>query len=303
MSLAFLRQQIATIEAQRPSVLGLSTGVDTLDAALSGAGVPRGRLTELVGARGSGKTTLLRQLVRTTAQAGLRVAYVDASRTLTPRDWAPLPGEKGRVRHGRRGRRGDPDEPDAIQMVRPKQADRGAWCADILLRSGAFALVVLDGAPPLSRAVAVRLTRLARDAGAALVVVGEDEASRTGNATLVGGALRLRLKRRTTVAITVGVERGGRGGHRRTIEVSYAVSVARRLCTHSEVPDRRGVARSRSATAPARAVAADAARPAPPSPGDRVLSRKRRCAEPDFGGEPRVPGSTLLAGRTRCGVG
>ncbi|MGI8496509.1 MAG: AAA family ATPase [Gemmatimonadaceae bacterium] len=293
MSLALLRQQIADIEGQRPSGAGLPTGVGALDTALPGRGLPRGQLTELVGPRGSGKTTLLRQLVRTTIAAGLRVGYVDATRTLAPRDWAPLAAQ---------------DE-DGLWVVRPKHAARGAWCADILLRSAAFGLVVLDGAPQLSRAVAVRLTRLASDAGAALVVVGDGEG---GSATLVGGALRLRLPRpaRTTVGITIerGAGRGGVGsrGHRRTIEVSYAVSVARRLCTHSEVPDRRGVARSRPATAPARAVA-DAARPAPlpPSslPADRVLSRKRRCAEPDFGGKPRVPVSALRAGRAGCGMG
>ncbi|MDQ6887163.1 MAG: AAA family ATPase [Gemmatimonadota bacterium] len=290
MSLASLKQQIAAIEGQRPSVAGLPTGLDALDGALPGRGVPRGRLTEFVGPRGSGKTTVLRQLVRTTIAAGLRVGYVDATRTLAPRDWVPLAEENE----------------EGLWVVRPKHPARGAWCADILLRSAAFGLVVLDGAPQLSRAVALRLTRLASDTGAALVVVGDDE----GSATLVGGALRLRVKpaprpaRRTTVGIAI--ERGGSGhGQRRTIEVSYVVSMARRLCTHSEVPDRRGVARSRSATAPARAVAADAARsaPPPPPPGARVLSRKRRCAEPDFGGEPHVPASTLLARRGRRGVG
>jgi hypothetical protein len=50
----------------------------------------------------------------------------------------------------------------------------GAWCADVLLRSGAFALVVLDGAPMLARGVAVRLTRLAREADAAFLVLGDD---------------------------------------------------------------------------------------------------------------------------------
>ena len=34
-------------------------------------------------------------------------------------------------------------------MIRPRDPARAAWCADVLLRSGAFALVVLDGAPPL----------------------------------------------------------------------------------------------------------------------------------------------------------
>lgn len=43
-------------------------------------------------------------------------------------------------------------------------------CAEVVLRSGGFALVVLAGAPP-ERAEAVRLTRAAREGGSALVVL------------------------------------------------------------------------------------------------------------------------------------
>src|SRR5919205_1105529 len=70
----------------------LPTGIPELDALLAGRGIPRGRLTEVVGARGSGKTTVLRQLVGATAARGLWVAYIDAARTLAPRDWAHVEG-------------------------------------------------------------------------------------------------------------------------------------------------------------------------------------------------------------------
>ncbi|HYD51055.1 MAG TPA: hypothetical protein VEA99_00455, partial [Gemmatimonadaceae bacterium] len=150
----------------------LPTGIPALDAAAPG-GVPRGRLTEVVARRGGGRTTLLRQLVEQTVAAGGWVAVVDASRTLAPRDWAHA-GESGR-----------------LWIVRPEAATRAAWCVDVLLRSGAFALVVLDAAPPLTRAVAVRLTRLARETGAAFVVAGESGAGAVP--TQLGGALRLRV--------------------------------------------------------------------------------------------------------------
>ena len=149
----------------------LPTGVEALDARLVGGGLPRGRLTEVVGARGSGKVTLLRQLVARTLSAGGWVAYIDATRTLAPRDWAHL-GSKG------------------LWMIRPRDPSRAAWCADVLLRCGAFALVVIDSGPVLSRAVAVRLTRLARESGAALVIAGEE-----GRTSLLGGAVRLRVAR------------------------------------------------------------------------------------------------------------
>jgi hypothetical protein len=75
---------------------------------------------------------------------------------------------------------------DFLRVVRPRDPARGAWCADVLLRSGAFTLVVLDSAPPLTRQVALRLVGLARDKDAAFVVVGD------GSVSQVGGAVRLR---------------------------------------------------------------------------------------------------------------
>ncbi|MGH7625652.1 MAG: ATPase domain-containing protein, partial [Gemmatimonadaceae bacterium] len=88
-ALSSLRSHLAVITNAKPDVPpGLVTGITALDAALGARGVPRGRLTEVAGARGSGKTTLLRRLVMETIARGHAVAYVDAARTLAPRDWA-----------------------------------------------------------------------------------------------------------------------------------------------------------------------------------------------------------------------
>jgi len=217
--------------------------VAALDAVLVGGGLPRGRLTEIVGPTGSGKTTLTRAIVESTVAAHGWVAYVDAQRTLDARDWVHLGDAEG------------------VWIIRPRDAGRAAWCADVLLRSGAFALVVLDSAPVLTKSAAVRLTRLARESNAAFVVLGE----RTGGASQLGGAVRLLVERTTpgkrrhppptphspplggewgvggaprTIAVRV-----EKGGTLRTVEVRCAIGVARRLCTHPEVPDRRGVAR------------------------------------------------------------
>jgi hypothetical protein len=266
--------------AETPAGSVLSTGISELDAVASG-GIPRGRLTEIVGFRGSGRTSLLRGVVECTIADGGWVAVVDASRTLSPRDWTHV-GETGR-----------------IWVIRPHDAARGAWCADVLLRSGAFALVILDSAPVLPRAIAVRLTRLARDSGAAFVVASDSSGGR--GPTQLAGALRLRVRmthvantqrrpaipelrkgpRRSpdvqmanrskdmdsqlaardspvTRRIAVVVEKGG---IHRTVEVSCALDVSRRLCAHPEVPDRRGVARRPSGgDAERRSVAGGAAR-------------------------------------------
>jgi hypothetical protein len=363
-SLHALRRQLdEVVERDRPAQPALPTGVAALDAVLPGGGLPRGRLTELLGRPGSGRTTLLRQVVEHLVLAGTWVAYVDATRTLSPRDWAAL------------GHR------EELWVVRPRDAQRGAWCTDVLLRSGAFGLVVLDGAPPLSRAVAIRLTRLAQDGGAALVVLGAAEQG----ATMLGGALRMRVGQETgdrrqkpearrghtplpspghperaqlpgchperaqrvegssvtgfvaglaatdrrsldgaafrtaplgmaaqgdgagsparytphaarqppdqrepeggraaARTIRVTVEKGG--SHQQPVEVSCAIGVARRLCTHPEVPDRRGVAvRRGGATRADGSTGSAALAPAGARGGAAIRTHGRRFAESDFG--------------------
>jgi recombination protein RecA len=255
MSLS-LAELVRLLPPPPPAAPAIPTGIGALDAALPGGGLPRGRLTELAGPAGSGKTTIARAIVEATVAERGWVAYVDAQRTLDPRDWAHLGDAEG------------------VWMIRPHDATRAAWCADVLLRSGAFALVVLDGASALTRSNAVRLTRLARDANCVLLVLGD----RAGAATQLGGAVRLVVERpapgqrrrpvrldarRSERTGRAGLEQGGssstsssdggairtilvrveKGGTLRTVEVSCAVAVARRLCAHPEVPDRRGVAR------------------------------------------------------------
>ena len=266
MSLAVLRQQLAAVVAGTPSnTPGLPTGVAVLDTMLPGGGVPRGRLTELLAPAGLGKTTIARSLVAATIRSGGGVAWIDATRTLDPRDWADDAHETSGA-SGTRERRtagGAFGGFDALWVVRPGDPARGPWCADLLLRSGAFALVVLDGAPVLPRAVAVRLTQLARESDAALLLLGEGT-----RASEVGGALRLRLawsapsgslQSAGRIGITPVVPRSpGAAAHRVIatlekggpyqqvdLEVGRGHGIARRLCTHPEIPDRRGVARSR----------------------------------------------------------
>jgi hypothetical protein len=295
VSLSVLKQRIAEIlDPPRADADGLPTGIAELDRAMSGGGVPRGRLTEVLGPRGSGKTTLVHRIVERAVEAKLWIAYIDAGRTLAPADWARV-GER-----------------EGMWMIRPADPSRGAWCADVLLRSGAFALVVLDGAPALPRQIAVRLTRLARESDAAFVIVGDESHGAT-----VGGALRLRVRRSRNVGrrprgtplhalhntqhptrstqhatpqpspiphprrshpgFSVTIEKGGT---HHTVEVSCAIGVARRLCANPEVPDRRGVAPRRGSSgsetrARGATVTAD--------PAGRGPQRKRRCAEPAVG--------------------
>ncbi|MEO7359648.1 MAG: hypothetical protein ABI120_04920 [Gemmatimonadaceae bacterium] len=293
-SLDALKAEVAMVVAGgRAAGPAWPTGVAELDAALGG-GVPRGRVTEVVGPLGAGKTSLVRHLVARVLADGGWVAWVDATRTLAPQDLAGL-GER-------------------LIMVRPHDHTRGAWCADLLLRGGVFALVVLDGAPVLSRTVGVRLSQLARERDAAFVVLREGT-----QGSRLGGAVRLQVRPVQTAPVkhtkpmptksahtnplsihTVsinglandelankGLANKGmankplpthaahnnalpnkppsvqhtsqwrerrtpdrmfsvlveKGGSYKTVEVTCAIVVARRVCADTEIPDRRGVAR------------------------------------------------------------
>ena len=259
--LTLLRDQLQAVVASGRQASGpWSTGLAQLDRALGG-GIPRGRVTEISGPLAVGKTALLRRLVTQVLHTGAWVAWIDATRTLAPAPWTAL------------GAR--------FVVIRPPETKRSAWTADLLLRSGVFALVVIDGAPPLSRVHGVRLAQLARERDAACVVLEHHDGGREVRPSRLAGTVRLRIaamppcapsmppsmrllstRRRptrlpeplagepATVADTsrrfvVTVEKGGNSQSRSpSIEVSSAVVVARRVCANSEIPDRRGVARS-----------------------------------------------------------
>ncbi len=130
---------------------GLAFGIPALDAALP-QGVPRGQITALDAPLGSGGTTLLLALAEATLRADEGVALVDAERSLAPQAAAHLAAL------------------GPFWVVRPRAHENAWWCADVLLRTGAFGLVIVDRVAAPVRRVAVRLQRLAHDKDTALVV-------------------------------------------------------------------------------------------------------------------------------------
>lgn len=154
-----LERRIEAVES-RPSadVESVPTGLASLDALLPGGGLPRGRAIEWSGPRSCGKMALLRRALRELHDLGEPVAVIDALRKLYAPDWVSL------SEHG-----------PAFWIVRPPPGE-AAWCADLLLRSGAFGAVVLDtgvSPSPVRRGVGVRLQRLAEEAGAVLIMMAE----------------------------------------------------------------------------------------------------------------------------------
>ena len=227
-ALSALRRQLEELVPTPPiESRGVGTGITALDELLPMRGLPRGKLTEVRGERSSGIATVLRHIVTSVSQDRL-VAYVDARRTLMAGDWVgnweSEIKESGKRERGK-GKRLHGEAPIShfpfpisrhLWFIRPPIPSDGPWCADVLLRSGAFALVVLDGAPLFSRSTAARLIRLARETGTALVVAGE-----VGRGSgVVGAAVRVVVGRRESGRHGAGNGKretgNGRWNHERT---------------------------------------------------------------------------------------
>src|SRR5262245_3663954 len=74
-------------EQTREEVQGISTGALSLDIALGGKGLPRGRIIEVFGPESSGKTTVALHAVASAQKQGGVAAYIDAEHALDP-TWA-----------------------------------------------------------------------------------------------------------------------------------------------------------------------------------------------------------------------
>lgn len=153
---------------ERP-VQPVATGLPPLDRILPGGGLPRGRLTAW--APQGGAAAVLRAASQAAIEGGERSAWVDAAGTAGP-DWVGgslLVRPQGAAAGGR----SRADAGRSEDVLRRLNALRSA---EVLLRSGGFALVVLAGAPPQGTET-VRLVRAAREGGCALVAL-------TGSASL-----------------------------------------------------------------------------------------------------------------------
>ncbi|MCP4378332.1 MAG: DNA recombination/repair protein RecA, partial [bacterium] len=72
---------------QITSVKGIPTGALSLDIALGGQGMPKGRICELYGPEGSGKTTLALHVIACAQKGDGVAAFIDAEHALDP-TWA-----------------------------------------------------------------------------------------------------------------------------------------------------------------------------------------------------------------------
>src|SRR5476651_1496294 len=114
------------------SMPAISTGALALDAALGIGGVPRGRVVEIYGPESSGKTTLALQIVAEAQAAGGVAAFIDAEHALDP-SYASRLGV----------------DIDEILISQPDTGEQALEICDMLVRSGAIDVVVIDSVAAL----------------------------------------------------------------------------------------------------------------------------------------------------------
>lgn len=111
----------------------VSTGSFALDMALGIGGLPRGRVVEIYGPESSGKTTLTLQAIASCQKAGGTAAFVDAEHALDP-----TYAEKLGV------------NVDDLLVSQPDTGEQALEITDMLVRSGAVDMVVIDSVAALT---------------------------------------------------------------------------------------------------------------------------------------------------------
>jgi recombination protein RecA len=111
----------------------ISTGSLMLDMALGIGGLPKGRVIEIYGPESSGKTTLTLQVIAQCQKAGGTAAFVDAEHALDPNYAAKL-GVKV----------------DDLLVSQPDTGEQGLEIVDMLVRSNAVDIVVVDSVAALT---------------------------------------------------------------------------------------------------------------------------------------------------------
>ncbi|WP_029145726.1 recombinase RecA [Microbacterium luticocti] len=117
---------------ERAPVEVIPTGSIALDVALGVGGLPRGRIIEIYGPESSGKTTLTLHAIANVQRAGGIAAFIDAEHALDP-EYAQKLGV----------------DIDQLLVSQPDTGEQALEIADMLIRSGAIDLVVIDSVAAL----------------------------------------------------------------------------------------------------------------------------------------------------------
>ena len=116
----------------RPKVQVIPTGSVALDVALGIGGLPRGRVVEIYGPESSGKTTVALHAVAGAQKAGGIAGFIDAEHALDP-EYAKKLGV----------------DTDNLLVSQPDTGEQALEIADMLIRSGALDIIVIDSVAAL----------------------------------------------------------------------------------------------------------------------------------------------------------
>ncbi len=125
-SIMFLSQD------QAPTVDGISTGCLSLDLALGGAGIPRGRVIEVFGPESSGKTTLTLHILAEAQRAGGGAAFIDVEHAFDP-SWAKRLGV----------------DLESLLVNQPSCGEEALEICELLVRSNALDVIAIDSVAAL----------------------------------------------------------------------------------------------------------------------------------------------------------
>ncbi len=117
---------------QLGEIPGISTGSLSLDIALGGQGIPRGRVGEIFGPEASGKTTLALHVIAEAQKKGGIAAFIDAEHALDP-SWAKKLGV----------------ELETLLVSQPGSGEEAMQITEMLIRSNAVDVIVIDSVAAL----------------------------------------------------------------------------------------------------------------------------------------------------------
>jgi len=129
----FGKGAVMKLDGDKPANIdGIPTGSLSLDIALGGAGVPRGRILEVFGPESSGKTTLCLHIIASAQKLGGVAAFIDAEHALDP-SWAKRLGVRL----------------DDLLVSQPDTGEQGLEICELLVRSNAVDVIVIDSVAAL----------------------------------------------------------------------------------------------------------------------------------------------------------
>jgi len=129
---AYGKGAIMAMDKMDADVEGISTGALSLDLALGGKGLPRGRIIEMFGPESSGKTTLALHVAAEAQRCGGVAAMVDAEHALNP-VWAKKCGINL----------------ETLLVSQPESGEEALSITELLVRSGSVDVIIVDSVAAL----------------------------------------------------------------------------------------------------------------------------------------------------------